>query len=398
MEIGIVGKPNVGKSTLFNAMTQGTADVANYPFTTIDPNKGVAYVRSKCPHTEFGVQCNPNNSRCDGGTRLLPVELIDVAGLVKGAHEGKGLGNQFLDHLRQASALIHIIDASGSTDAEGLPCDIGSHDPLEDVAFLEEEISLWIRDILSRDFRRKSKQMEMPGTKLHVALAERLTGLAISENQVFLAMRETELLEKPSAWSDDDLLRLSHKIRQISKPLTIAANKTDIAPRENLDALAALKDKGYHVWPICAEVELALTKAGAAGVIDYELGATCFSIKEDARLNDAQRKGLNIMSDIMEKCDGTGVTPLIEDVTFNILDLIVAYPVEDENKLIDKQDRVLPDAHLIPRGSTAKDLAFKVHTDLGKKFIRALDVRTKRTVGADHELKDRDIIKIIADT
>ncbi len=397
MEVGLVGKPNVGKSTLFNAMTSGGAEIANYPFTTIDPNKGVAYVRSKCPHEEFGVTCNPNNSRCEGGTRLLPVELIDVAGLVKGAHEGKGLGNQFLDHLRQASALIHIIDASGSTDMEGNPCDVGDHDPLEDVAFLEDEIALWIREILTRDFHRRSKQIEQSGEKLQVALAERLTGLAISENQVFMALRETELMEKPSAWSDEDLLRLSHKIRQISKPLTIAANKTDIAPKENIERLMGLKDKGYHVWPICADVELALANAGSAGIIDYSLGDVSFTVNEGAKLNDAQRKGLDTMASIMEACGGTGVTSLIEDVAFNILDLMVVYPVEDESKLTDKKDRVLPDAHLIPRGSTARDLAFKVHTDLGQKFIRAIDVRTKRTVGADHELKDGDIIKIVAD-
>ena len=265
-----------------------------------------------------------------------------MAGLVKGAHEGKGLGNQFLDHLRQASALIHIIDASGSTDAEGNPCDVGTHDPLEDVAFLEDEIALWIREILSRDFRRKSKQMEQGDTKLHVALAERLTGLAISENQVFLAMRETDLMEKPSGWSDDDLLRLSHKIREISKPLTIAANKTDIAPEENVAALMGLKDKGYHVWPICAEVELALSKAGAAGIVEYELGATTFTIGDDSKLNDAQRKGLETMAALMEKCGGTGVTPLIEDVAFNTLDLMVVSVYTQINPFASTLTREIP--------------------------------------------------------
>jgi ribosome-binding ATPase YchF (GTP1/OBG family) len=397
MEIGIVGKPNVGKSTLFNALTKGAAQMANYPFTTIDPNRGVAYVRSRCPHVDFDVQCNPNNSLCEGGVRLVPVECIDVAGLVKGAHEGKGLGNQFLDHLGKASALIHVIDAAGSTDADGTPVEVGSHDPLDDVEFLEDEVAFWIQGILSRDFARKSKQMEAAGAKLHVALAERLTGLAITDAQVLLALKRLELPERPSTWTGEHLLQLARKVREISKPLTIAANKCDIAPPGNVERLKALKEKGYRVAPISAEVELALGKARKAGFVEYTPGSDAFVINEGAPLNPAQRKGLDKMAAIMKQMGGTGVTPLIEDVVFHVLDMIVIYPVEDESRYTDKQGRIFPDAHLVPKGTTAKEFAFRIHTDLGERFIRAIDVRSKRTVGADHVLRDRDVIKIIAD-
>src|SRR5437899_9636740 len=92
MEAGVVGKPNVGKSTFFAAATLQNVAIANYPFTTIKANRGTTYVRSPCPHTILGKPCNPVNSACSNGTRLIPVELIDVAGLVKGAHAGRGQG------------------------------------------------------------------------------------------------------------------------------------------------------------------------------------------------------------------------------------------------------------------------------------------------------------------
>ena len=120
MEIGVVGKPNVGKSTFFNACSLGNAEVAAYPFTTIKPNRAVAAVRTRCVCRELGVEDNPRNSRCVGGERFVPIEVIDVAGLVPKAHEGRGLGNQFLDELRRASVLIHVVDTAGATDAEGV--------------------------------------------------------------------------------------------------------------------------------------------------------------------------------------------------------------------------------------------------------------------------------------
>ncbi len=394
MEIGVVGKPNVGKSTFFTALTTADAQIANYPFTTIEPNRGVGYVRSRCPHLDLGKPCNPRNSLCKDGTRLIPIELIDVAGLVPGAHEGKGLGNKFLDDLRQASALIHIIDASGSTDAEGNPVKVGEHDPLDDIKFLEDEIDRWIASILSSNWRRVSKTAEMMGEKPKSMLFERLTGLGISEAQIHTAISKLDLPERFSTWSDDDILIVARAIRKVSKPMIIAANKADMAPGENLERLQSIED--YIVIPTSAEYELALKRASKAGLIDYEPGASEFRILKPEALNSAQRKALDKISDFLDKFGSTGVQKVLEEAAFRLLDLIVVYPVEDETHWTDHNGNVLPDAYLMPRGSTARDLAYRVHTDLGEGFIRAIDGRTGRVIGHDHELNDGDVIKIVA--
>ena len=131
MIIGIVGKPSSGKTTILNALCMTDAKMGNYPFTTINPNRGIAYVRVPCPCRDLDTNCNPRTGSCQEGTRYVPIEVLDVAGLVPGASEGKGLGNQFLDDLRQANVLIHVLDTSGTTDAEGN--DVDSYNPVDDI-------------------------------------------------------------------------------------------------------------------------------------------------------------------------------------------------------------------------------------------------------------------------
>lgn len=394
MQIGIVGKPNVGKSTFFSAATLASAEIAQYPFTTIKANKGVAYVRAKCPHEEFGLECNPQNSICDSGTRLIPIELLDVAGLVPDAWQGKGLGNQFLDDLRQADALIHVVDASGSTDLEGNPIGLGSHDPLEDVSFLEREIDYWIRGILQKGFSKIARQAHLQGTKVDNVVHERLTGLGINEYEVSTAIRSLSLPESPLDWSDDDMLSLASMVRRTSKPMILALNKADITGEEQLSRLDGVN--GYITIPTCSESELALKKASKAKLIDYLPGSLTFEVTEGASLNDNQKKALEFIQRAIEKCGGTGVQTCLEKVAFELLDLIVVYPVEDEHKLTDHDGNVLPDAYLVKRGTTARGLAFRIHTDLGENFIRAINVRTQRTVGHDHVLEDGDIMTIVS--
>jgi hypothetical protein len=396
MQLGIVGKPNVGKSTFFNAATKAHAEVANYPFTTIEANRGVMYIRKPCPCQDTHVTCTPHNSRCLNGIRFVPIEAIDVAGLVPDAHKGKGLGNKFLDDLRQAHALIHIVDASGSTDAEGNPCDVGTHDPLSDVAFLEKEINYWLFGIIKKSWEIIARKCELEGKKIEKMLTEQLTGLGIKEEHITGAIRKINLdTAKPSQWKEEQIFKLTDYVRAISKPIIIAFNKCDKAP----ESLMAKRNEltKYIVIPASAESELALSNAAEKGIIAYTPGSNDFMLLKKEEITEKQLKALEyIRTHVLAKYGSTGVQRCIDEAV-QMLDLIVVYPVEDEHHLTDKEGRVLPDAHLIPRGSTAKDLAYKVHTDLGDHFIRGIDARTHRIIGADHPLKDGDIISIIAD-
>jgi ribosome-binding ATPase YchF (GTP1/OBG family) len=383
-QLGVVGKPNVGKSTFFSAATLAPAQIANYPFTTIEANRGVGFVKAKCPHLDFGVQCTPRNSKCENGVRYVAVEMIDVAGLVPGAHEGKGMGNKFLDDLRQASALVHVVDASGCTDAEGNVCPDGQNDPLADVRFLESELDQWIAGILGKGWERVA-----------TILAEKYAGLGMSEMDIKQALRSSPVPEKFSKWTQEDLLAFAGALRKHSKPMIIAANKADLAPPDKIQRLRELE--GYIVIPTAAEYELGLRRAAKAGLIHYLPGERDFSITDPSKLNAAQKKGLDKFQEYLSKSEvGTGIQRCVEEAFFRLLDKIVVYPVEDEAKLTDKDGRVLPDAYLMKRGSTAKDMAFKVHTDLGKHFIRAINARSHRVIGADHILEDGDVIKIVA--
>jgi ribosome-binding ATPase YchF (GTP1/OBG family) len=394
--LGIVGKPNTGKSTFFSAATLAPAEIANYPFTTIKSNRGIGYVRTPCVHEEFKVRDTPSNSLCLDGVRMIPVEFIDCAGLVPGAWEGKGLGNQFLDEIRKADALINIVDASGGTDAEGRLCKAGEHDPVDDVKFLEHEITMWMASILKRDWPKIARTVESDKKELYSALEEKLSGLSIKRSHILEATRRTGLnADKPTFWSDGDFLRYVDILRQISKPTLIVANKMDLPCAEhNRERLEKL---GYPVVPCCAEAELALRRAGEKQLIDYRPGDCNFRVSTAKELNPSQLKALETIRDrILLNLGSTGVQEAINTAYFKLLQMITVYPVEDIEHLSDHNGRVLPDAYLVPCGTTARQLAYIIHTDLGDNFIHALEARKRKRVGEDYVLKDRDVISIVS--
>jgi ribosome-binding ATPase YchF (GTP1/OBG family) len=378
LEIGLVGKPSSGKSSFFKAATLIDVKITGVPFCTIEPNVGISYVTTDCICKEFGIMCKPRAGYCKNGKRHIPVKLIDVGGLIPGSHLGKGIGNKFLDDLRKASVLIQIVDCSGLTDSEGKPTT--GYDPNNEIKFLEEEIDLWFTEIIKRALQKidKAKSRE----ELVNILTQQLSGLEIKKEHV------EETLQKVPVTRVEEFAKI---IRKIAKPILIAANKIDLKPaQENFERLKKIYK---NIVPTSAEAEIALKKAAEKNLIDY-LPGNGFTIKGE--IEEKQFKALEfIKREIIEKYGSTGVQVALNKAVFELLNYIVVYPVEDENRLTDKDGNVLPDAFLMPPNSTALDLAFKIHTELGEKFICAIDARTKKKLGKNYVLKNNDVIKIV---
>ena len=396
MLVGVVGKPNVGKSTFFAAATLKDVPIADYPFTTIQPNVGVAHLKTKCVCKELGVTDNPKNSICLNGTRLVPVKIVDVAGLVEGASKGKGLGNQFLDDVRQADALIQVVDASGSTDLEGRKVPPGSHDPLGDVTMVEHEFDLWMFGILKKDWEKSTRNLEQTGGKIVEHLAERLSGLSVTFADVEQVVLHLHLrTEKPSAWTEEQIMQFVVETRKLTKPSLVAANKADLPT--SAPNIEKLRQTGRKVVPCASEAELLLRKAAEHGLVSYSPGDASFSVKDPAKLSPAQANALKMVEErVVKAYGGTGVQDAINGAFFDLLKAIVVFPVEDESKFSDKDGRVLPDAYVMKGGSTAVDLARTVHSELAEGFLYAVDARTGKRLAADRVLNNRDVVKIVS--
>ncbi|HLI46176.1 MAG TPA: redox-regulated ATPase YchF [Geobacterales bacterium] len=392
--IGIIGKPNAGKSTFFSALTMQNVKIAPFPFTTIEPNKGIAYVRVKCVCEEFKVKDNPRNSTCINGTRFVPIEVLDVAGLVPEAWKGRGLGNKFLDELRKSDALIHVVDASGSTDIEGRIIKPGQHDPIEDVKFIDEEITMWIYSHFQENFEKDMKRLAQEDeSKVLDYMERKLSGFSITRKQIAKVLEK--ISKKPSQWNTEDTKNFIRMLIMEAKPILIAANKIDIPESwKNLERMREIfKDR--IIVPTSAEAELALRKAAEQSIIEYLPGANDFKILKD--IDEKKRNALNyIRNNVLKRFGSTGVQDAIETCYFKLLNYIAVFPVEDQNKLTDHEGRVLPDVFLVPNNTTARELAYLIHTELGDNFIYAIDVRKKQRIGADYVLKHRDVIKIVA--
>jgi ribosome-binding ATPase YchF (GTP1/OBG family) len=396
MEVGVVGKPNVGKSTLFNALTLLDVAMAPYPFTTVEPNRGIGAIRAPCPHAEKGTPCTPGNSPCVDGTRWVPVRLLDVPGLVPGAHEGKGLGYKFLDDLRAADGFMQVVDASGATTAEGSLAAPGSVDPADEVLWLQQELVAWVTEILGRDWIRHARPVEQEGRKVEEFLGERLTGLSIGPARIATALRLVPLdRDHVSRWTEEDRRRLVVALLDLAKPRLVVANKSD---RVDLPAVSALRDRlaPIPVQATAADAELTLRRAARAGLVRYRPGGTSFTVAETTRLNPAQQKALDGIAALLHRWGTTGVQEALERMVLERLGQMVVFPVEDELHWTDTRGRVLPDAFIVPQGTQARAFAYAIHTDLGENFVRAIDGRTHRAMAADHPLEPGAIVRIAA--
>ncbi len=393
MQIGLVGKPSSGKSTFFASATLIDVAIAAYPFTTIEPNKGIGFVRIECIDKELNTQCNPRSGLCHDHIRYVPIELIDVAGLVPGASQGKGMGNQFLDDLRQADVLIHVVDASGSTNEKGEIVAVNTHDPLKDIEFLEEELNTWFYQIIQKNLKKIARMTYESKAKMIDAMSQGLSGIGVTQRQVSRAVDQSKVGEKKLVeWTDDDYKLFSKKIREESKPIIIAANKADKPGA--LDNIKRIKETHPEIiiFGCSAISELTLRKAAKDGSLEYYAGDKDFKALKE--LSEQQKQGLEyIRSNVLTKLEGTGIQKILDYAVFEVLKYKAIFPAGIKN-LADQYGNVLPDCFLMPPEATALDFAFKLHSDIGNGFIKAMDVRTRQLIGKDTILKNRDAVEI----
>ena len=399
IRIGLIGKTNTGKTTFFNSASLSSSEISSYPFTTKKPEKATAHAITLCVHPEFKVQDQPNNSRCSDGWRFVPIELIDLPGLIKGAWEGKGLGNQFLTIAAQSDALLHVVDVSGSVDASGKITEVGAGDPISDFADIEEELILWYHKILEGNRDKISKAISS-GIDLVEAITELYRGIGVDKNDVKDALKATELEDKDfDNFDTKDTKKFATFLRNISKPTLIVANKVDIPGADkNFDRLRE-KYSDIITVPASADSELSLRRAEQKGLIKYSPGSESFDILKPQDLNDKQKAALDfIEKGIMGEYMRTGVQFAINIAVFKLLKMNAIYPVANESKLSDKKGRVLPDLILLKDGATVMDLAREVHSDLVKGLLYAKDLRYGLRLPTSYQLRDRDVVSLISAT
>ncbi len=396
--IGIIGKPSSGKSTFLNASCLTNAKVSQLPFTTINPNKGIAYIRIKCMCKTLNLEDNPKNSLCIEGNRFIPINLLDVAGLVPDAHKGKGLGNKFLNDLSKADVLLHILDITGSLDKSGNLVKEGENDPYEDVLFLENEIDLWFKEIIEReDWNKFVKVFSRDKRKFVDELYKRLSGIKVNKRQIKLALKESELAEiNPHEWSEMNLYNFSKKLRKISKPIIVIANKID--KEISLENIKRLKEKYTGpIIPCSALAEYYLRKYHEDKIINYIPGSKNFEILSPEKLSSNELDALNnIKSKILEIFNETGVQYALNFAVLEVADQICVYPVSDVNTYSDNDGNVLPDVMLVKKSTLLRDFVReKIHTDLADHFMFGIDAVSKKRLGENYELKHNDIIKVV---
>jgi ribosome-binding ATPase YchF (GTP1/OBG family) len=343
----------------------------------------------------LNLKDNPQNSACIDGWRYIPIKIIDVPGLLKDAWMGRGLGTRFLNVIGQADALIHVVDSSGSIDAEGRITDPGSGNPLQDALDVENEIERWIGEIIENN--RQTIIREESSSNITEALTKSLSGIKANPLQIAQALEKAELKDTPFVhWTLDKVIKFAAFLLPIIKPTLIMANKMDILTSEkNFEILTQYYGRSL-VAACSAEAELALRRAEKTGLLQYTPGQEMFKIKENAKLTPKQQGALKyIERRVMAKWMRTGIQQALNTVVFKLLRRNMIYPVSNEKKYMDHHGNILPDVYLLPDSSTPIDLAQNIHTRLVKEYLLAIDAKTGIRLPKDYKLRHKDVVKII---
>ncbi|KAL2220743.1 GTP-binding protein [Thermoascus aurantiacus ATCC 26904] len=382
--IGLVGKPSSGKSTTLNSLTDASSKVGNYPFTTIDPQRAIGYLQIDCACKRYNLtdKCKPNYGSCHEGRRSVPIELLDVAGLVPGAHQGKGLGNKFLDDLRHADALIHVVDVSGTTDAEGKAT--RGYDPSQDIVWLRSEIVRWVQGNLMEKWGSiKRRHVATKATAVET-LQSQFSGYGSTAQLVTRVLDKLGLKEPLEQWSDETIEKVVNAFVDEKFPTVYALNKIDHPDADkNISKIARMYDPKLIV--LCSAIsEVFLRKLAKQGYIRYVEGGEFVDTREDLiEMGDPTGGGLKEMDEklknrvenlkdmVLYRFGSTGVVQCLSRAA-ELLGLVPVFPVRNIHTFTSGtggSNAVFRDCVLVKKGSTVGDVARKVMGDIPVTYI-----------------------------
>ncbi|MCL4350477.1 MAG: 50S ribosome-binding GTPase [Candidatus Thermoplasmatota archaeon] len=377
--VGIAGKPNAGKSTLFSAMTGTTVAIGDYQFTTTETTRGVSYIVTKCPHLELKHECSPKHGKCFSGRRYVPVDVLDIPGLIEGSGQGKGMGNQFMDSIRGASAMINLINPFNQ-EKERIPVDQLTNEAQE----VENEIIIWFASRLGSEWEKFCRKVSHMNGPLEEKLIQKVGFFGIGQPEIRKILNSGNFPELLNSWGNDEMTEFSRTAMTVIRPMERVVNKGDL-----IHDTSELINSGLRV--ISADYELSIQRAYSLGlIIDMD------SIEPTPKANEKQSLALEKIRNEYRAGKLVRIQDVLTDLVKNRMENIVVYPVYDDGKWCDKDGNILPDAFIMKKGETALDLAFAVHTDIGNGFIRAVDGRTRMILGKTHELKDSDVIRVVS--